>query len=167
VLEQPSLGRETAGKAGEPARGSHDAVAGDDDRDRIAAAGSTDGARGAGMPDAPRDLSVAARLSKGDAREFLPDPLLKVRAARDETQIEAPPHTAEVLAQLLDHRSLRERITAPRDCERPLQLQARLEGDDLVVVPGDAKGTDRAVEQAPEVSGHSSLPSWMRLAGGR
>src|SRR6185437_6620544 len=55
VPEQVILGFQSAGKAGQPAIAAEYAVAGRDDRDRVAAVGGADRARRLGMADLPRD----------------------------------------------------------------------------------------------------------------
>ena len=57
--------------------GSYDAVAGNDERDRIGRARAGDGACGIGLTDSLRDFLVGARAAAGDALQLAPDAPLK------------------------------------------------------------------------------------------
>ena len=84
-LEQELLALQPAGVAGEGAVGADDAVARDDDRDRVAAVGQADRARGGvGAAEAVRDLAVRRGLAVADLAQLAPDPLLERRADRGE-----------------------------------------------------------------------------------
>ena len=95
-----SLNLQPAGIAGERAVRTDDAVAGDDDRDRVAVVGHADGTAGARIADGGGELAIGARLAIGDGAQRRPDPLLKCGAARGERQVECPPRARKVFPQL-------------------------------------------------------------------
>src|SRR5262245_61602333 len=66
--EELPLPREPAAVAADLAARRDDAVARDDDRDRVAAERLPDGAARAGLPDPPCDLAVRDDLPRGHAR---------------------------------------------------------------------------------------------------
>src|SRR5581483_11355867 len=74
--EQRALAREAAGVAGEAAVRSDDAVAGHQDRDRVASGRRARGARAAGGAGAAREGVVGDRLAERDRRDRLPHRLL-------------------------------------------------------------------------------------------
>src|SRR6185437_9140601 len=92
------LGTAAAAIAAEAALGSHHAVAWDDDRQGIAAAGLANvarlGAEGAG------ELAIAACLAIGDGRHEPPHLLLERRARRRQRQIESTPLAGEIGGEL-------------------------------------------------------------------
>src|SRR5882762_7644166 len=82
-LEQSSLALQPASVAGQRSVGADHAVAGNDDRDRIAGVGEAHGARRRGMADAPRDLAVADGLAVGNVLQGAPDePLERISLHR-------------------------------------------------------------------------------------
>src|SRR3954452_2116939 len=87
VVEQPCLAVEPPAVPGQGAVAADDAVAGDDDRDRVAAVGEADGTCGAGTPDASRQLAVADPLTEGDAHQLVPDAALEGRSLQREGQV--------------------------------------------------------------------------------
>ena len=100
-LEQRALRREAAGVAGQRAVGADHPVAGDDDRQRVAAGRGADGAGPVGAPQRPGDRPVALRLAVGDRGDLLPDrPLEAAAAARRQRQLELAPLAGEVLLEL-------------------------------------------------------------------
>src|SRR5258708_36848244 len=58
VAQQPALALQAAAEAGEGAVGADDAVAGDDDRDRVGAVGQPDRAHGLRLPDGGGELAL-------------------------------------------------------------------------------------------------------------
>src|SRR5262245_30390895 len=78
VLPGLGLRRDAARVAGQVPVGADHAVAGDDDRDLVAAVGAADGARRA--VELPGDLAVRGGLAVGDLAEPGPDGLLERRA---------------------------------------------------------------------------------------
>src|SRR5579864_6270062 len=81
MREQPALPREPAAIAGQGAVGADDAVAGDDDADRVRAVRQAHGAHRAGTTDLPRERAIGERLAAGDGAERAPDRLLEGCAA--------------------------------------------------------------------------------------
>ena len=77
----------------------HDPVAGDDDRQRIAAAGAADSART--RIELPGDAAVRHRFAGRDASEHRPYAPLKRCAAGCNRKIEAPPRVLEIAMQLV------------------------------------------------------------------
>src|SRR5690242_10180480 len=137
VDQQPGLGLEAAlaAIAAELAAAREDTVAGNDDRQRIAAAGLADLLwHAAGFLG---DLAVASGLAIGDALHRLPDLMLERRALRPQRQIEVAQLAREVGADLA--RGFLE--------ERRRGLAARLlpaHPDEHAVLLLDAQGTDGA-----------------------
>lgn len=86
MREQPGLGGQPAGIAGEAAIGANDAVAGDDERNRIAAIGEADGARSTRLAKGCGERLIAAGLAGRDGAELRPDALLELRAGRRHSQ---------------------------------------------------------------------------------
>ena len=72
MFEQPLLEVETAAVSPESSVGGDDAVARDDDRDRVAAVGGADRTRRPGPADAPGELGVAPRRSQRNLAQSLP-----------------------------------------------------------------------------------------------
>src|SRR4051794_11674503 len=99
-IEQGALAFQAASVAGERPVGADDAVAGDDDGDRVAAIGGADRARGPGALDALGELAVADRLAVGDRAQRLPDLLLERRAGERQVDVEVAPVAGEVLGEL-------------------------------------------------------------------
>src|SRR5690606_28808254 len=94
--EEEALGRHApcSAIAAERAVGSNDPMAGYDNRDGIAAAGASDGARrGAELGG---DGAVGTHGSVGDRQHRLPDGLPESRAGENERQVEAPQPTSEI-----------------------------------------------------------------------
>src|SRR4051795_3982961 len=88
-LEQGLLALDAAGVAGQRAVGTDHAVARDDDRDRVAAVGQADGARGGvGLAEPPRDLAVRRGVAVADREQLAPDRALELAAGRVERQVE-------------------------------------------------------------------------------
>ena len=86
MLEQRALGVEAAGVARERAVGADHAVAGDDDRDLVAAVGAAD--RAGDAADLARELAVGARLAVRDLAQLGPDVELERRAVLGEREVE-------------------------------------------------------------------------------
>jgi len=101
MAEQPSLGVCPGREAGERAVGPDHAMAGDDDRNRIAPVGRADRAGLAGVAEAPGLLAVADRLSVRDLPEHPPHSLLERRAAWIEGEIERRSHAGEIFSELV------------------------------------------------------------------
>src|SRR5208282_5844494 len=87
-----------AGIADHFAAGAEHAVAGDDDRDRIGAAGGADGA-GDGA-EALGDIAVGQGLAEGDLAHHLPDLAMEFAAGRSEWEIEHGELAVEVILEL-------------------------------------------------------------------
>src|SRR5579864_5922035 len=73
-------------------------VAGDDDRDRVPAAGAADGA--GRRADEGCELAIGAGLAKRDPAHRRPNALLERRSRRIERQVEAVERSGEISAQL-------------------------------------------------------------------
>src|SRR4051794_34386462 len=94
-----------AGVAGELAAGADDAMAGDDDRDRVGAEGSARGPRGLRVAGGRGDLAVGRGLAEGDARGRLQDAAAELRVQRPvDRDVEVRPLVVEVLVELAAHR---------------------------------------------------------------
>jgi len=77
MLQQPALAIEPSTVSPEGAIGGDDAVAGNHDRNRVAAIGGADRARGPRPPDPAGELGIATGRAKGYALQFLPHQALK------------------------------------------------------------------------------------------
>src|SRR5690606_19857997 len=100
VGEQPALGREAAREAGQRSVAADHPMAGDDDRDRVAAVGAADRSRGPGRGEHPRLLAVAAGLAERDPGQRRPGLALELAADCDEPKVELAAVAVEVLAHL-------------------------------------------------------------------
>ena len=100
VLQQPDLPLQTGTEPDQGTPGPNHAVAGNDDRNRIASIGPADRPTGRGLPDGPGDFLIAGGGPKRNLPQRLPDPPLKRRADRQQGQIKLSPATREVLGQL-------------------------------------------------------------------
>src|SRR6478735_1630664 len=98
VLEQRALGVKAAGVARQRAVGADHAVAGDDDRDLVAAVGAAD--RAGDAADLAREFAVGARLAVRDPAQRAPDVELERRAVFGERDVEPGPLAREVLVEL-------------------------------------------------------------------
>ncbi len=85
MRQQPALALKAACVAGEGTVAADDAMARNDDGQRIAADGGTDGPDSGGGVDMTGELTVGPGLAGGDAFQGLPHLLLK-RGAGDEVQ---------------------------------------------------------------------------------
>src|SRR6266568_805920 len=93
-IEPARITRKTAVRA-------DDAVAGNDNADRIAPGRGARGARAARKPGAARELGVGDGVAESDRRDRLPHGLLKRRAVGRERRLEALALAAEVFGELL------------------------------------------------------------------
>src|SRR5439155_27373352 len=73
VLQQPALAVQAAAEARELAARADHPVAGDDDGDRVLSVGRADGAGGARVAEAARQLAIAHRRAVGDGPQGVPD----------------------------------------------------------------------------------------------
>src|SRR3546814_5274925 len=104
-----SLGSAAAGEAAELAVGGKHRVAGDEDRDRVGAAGGADGPRdGAG---GLGEVAVGLRMAVGDRQHLAPYGAVEVAAARLQGQVEGAAGAGEIVAQLL--RGVLQQIAVP------------------------------------------------------
>src|SRR5262245_48284950 len=100
-LEQRLLALDAAGVPGQGAVGSDHPVARDDDRDRVAAVGESDGpGGGVGLAEPLRDLAVRRGVAVPDLQQLTPDGPLEVAPLRVEREIELLEVTVEVGIQL-------------------------------------------------------------------
>src|SRR3954470_9490432 len=101
VVEQLALHIQAAGVAGELAGRADDAVAGDDDGDRVHGVRVAD--RAGDAAELTRELAVGDGLAVGDLDERVPHALLERGAARRELQVELLAVAREVLVELGRH----------------------------------------------------------------
>ena len=102
MAEQPSLHLEAVGIACEAAILADDAVAGDDDRNRIEAIGVAYGAGGIVMVDYVCDIAVCPCTAVWDEFDHLPDFLVKIRGiAKVELEVKFLECSCEVGGELL------------------------------------------------------------------
>ena len=166
--EQAQLRRDAAVRreAAELAAGREHAVAGHDDRERVAPEGLTHGARGAGRADPSGDLAVGERRARRDRARRLVDAAVERRyllhVERDRRQI------ARLAAQQCDDGGLRALHVARRQAfararETPAEPRARLglarlgelHSGDAALAPRDAAATDRRVEERETLGRHA------------
>lgn len=88
LLEQGALAFEAPAVAGQVAVLADDAMAGNDDGDRIRRAGASDGANGSGLADGARDLGVRARSAVRDAAKLVPHAALERGGLHVERQVD-------------------------------------------------------------------------------
>ena len=100
MLQQQGLGLQAAAEAVQPAVRTDDAVTGDDDRDRVGAAGGAGGAIGARRAGRGRQGGVGYGLAEGDGRDGPQDAALEVATGQVEGQVEGAAPAIEILAQL-------------------------------------------------------------------
>src|SRR4051794_10780632 len=99
-VEKDALAADLAAVAGHRPIGADHAMAGDHDRQRVAAVGGADGAAGGGPADRAGELAVARRLAVRDREQSRPHGALERRPARRERQVEARPLPGEVFGEL-------------------------------------------------------------------
>lgn len=138
--QQIRLGLQASREAGEGAACPDYAVAGGDDRDRVAAVGGAHRPRRGGAAERAGDLSVAARLAERYRQQRVPHALLEIGAPEIQRQIEglAPPR--EIIGELrlgLDQ----DRMTGVFDHRAELHAQR------IVVRPEDRNETLFAGDQ--------------------
>ncbi len=97
VRQQRMLAPQAAAKTGERGVIADDAMAGDDDGNRIAAHGLRQGPDGARPADALRQLAVADGRPERQGQQAVPDRALEHRAARRQRQIEGAALAVEPL----------------------------------------------------------------------
>lgn len=100
VFEEPGFAVEAAAVAGEFSRGADDAVAGDDDGEKVVSVGAADGARGCGGGDGGGLLAVGAGFAGGDGAEVGPGAEFEGRAGGGEGAGEVKAVAGEVVAEL-------------------------------------------------------------------
>src|SRR4051794_38301764 len=101
VVQQRALGVQAAGVAGERAVRADHAVAGVDDRDRVAAVGAADRARDAAQ--LARELAVGGGLAMRDLAQPRPDGALELGAVLGQREVERGALAGEVLIELALH----------------------------------------------------------------
>src|SRR3954464_5642465 len=100
-LEEGLLALDAAGVAGEGAVGADHPVAGDDDRDGVAAVGQADRAGGGvGLAEPLRDRAVRRGVAVADLEQLSPDGLLEVAPRRVEGEVELLEVALEVRREL-------------------------------------------------------------------
>src|SRR3954470_12676016 len=87
VVEQPALHIQAAGVAGELAGRADDAVAGDDDADRVQDVGAADRAGEAGVAELARDLAVGDGLAVRDLDQRVPHAPLELGALGGQREV--------------------------------------------------------------------------------
>jgi len=140
---------------GQRARRADDTVAGRDDRDGVLTVGGANGTRRARPSHLLRDLSIRARLAKGNREQGLPHGTLKRRAGEVELQVERPPASREVLAELAlgleQHRVPRILDVAPRP-RAPLAAAFEPDSRKSLVSGQEAQRSHRRIHQFEDVS---------------
>ena len=81
-----------------------DAVAGDDESDRVRRTGAGHGPSGLGPVDGRRDFGVRARRSVGDGAQGVPDPALELAGADVHGEVEPRRASIQIVPQCLDPR---------------------------------------------------------------
>src|SRR5690349_10651810 len=99
-IEERALAPQSPAVADELAVRPDDAMAWDDDDDRIRAVRGSDGASGGRITDASRELAVRDRLSVGDVQQRVPDAHVERRPLRPKGDLERLALSVEVLAEL-------------------------------------------------------------------
>lgn len=137
-FEQAAFPLEAPSVAPELSRGAERAMAWDDDRDRICAIGSADGATGARPSDTSRDFGVRAGLAAWYRAELLPYTPLKRGAADIERQFQyrREPGTSGVGLEIL------------RDRSRPFTGNRVVTANRGFRIAGAKLGNDRAIRVA-------------------
>ena len=102
LLEQGGLAFEAPAVPGQVAVLADDAMARDDDGDRVGGAGAGDGANGSGLADGAGDLGVRARGAVGDAAKFVPDAALERGGLHVERQVDMRFLAAQVAKDFAD-----------------------------------------------------------------
>src|SRR5215831_6775361 len=100
-VQQEPLTVKTAAIASQAAICTDDAVAWNDQRDRVLAVSQTNGPAGCLAPDLPGKLPIGASLAIRDCLQCRPDPPLERRALGRQRQVEAGQLAREVGHQLL------------------------------------------------------------------
>ncbi len=98
--EEEFFGIEAAGVTGQTAVAADDAVAGDDDGDRVGGIGGGYGADGLGVADAAGQFGVGDGGAVGDFQQLRPDRTLEGRSREANFQVERLAAAREVLVQL-------------------------------------------------------------------
>ena len=98
-VKQLALDVESAAIATQRSSGGDDAMAGNNDGDRIPIVGHADGAEGPRVPDDASDISIAARLAVRDRAQRLPAGELKLGATKIERHRELTPFAGKVLVE--------------------------------------------------------------------
>ena len=130
---------EAAAVAGQRAVGADHAVAGDDDRDRVAVVGAADRARRGGLADRARDVAVAGGLAERDPEQRRPDRLLERGPPGRQPQIEARALAREVLLQLDDRRAQAAIVPGPVRARRGVRVALEVQADQIVAVADEGQ----------------------------
>jgi hypothetical protein len=155
-VEQQALAVETAAVAGQGAGGADHPVAGEDDRDRVAAVGHADGPARAGTAEPGGELPVAGGVAVGDVGEQLPHLPLEAGAAERDGEVEDGEVAGEVGVQLLDRARERRRVGEPVGAEADGVPAVELEVD------GDQRPAVADQQQLPD----GGLDDGVAAAGG-
>src|SRR6185437_4456117 len=139
--EELTLGVDSlaAAIAAERAAGRQHAVAGNEDRQRVAAAGLAHGARSRG--ERPGEIAIAARLAVGDVAHELPDAQLEGRAARLQRQVERFELAGEIGVKLPLGAEQPPRRLAARSLATPI------ERGEVLVLLEECEAAERAFER--------------------
>src|SRR6202043_3937523 len=111
--QQRALDVEPAAEAGQGAVRADDAVAGNDDRQRVRAVSKPHGACTTGVAETARQFGIGNGLTIRDGPQRLPDRQLERSACRGEREPEGAPRTGKVLAQLREHAREWRNVLAP------------------------------------------------------
>jgi hypothetical protein len=149
----------------ERAVGGEHAVAGDDDRDRVAPERAADGLGGAGLAERRRDLAVGAGLPRRDRARDVVDAAVELRDV-----IEVERDRGEVVR--LAGEQAGDRVDRRRDggrrrgldgvgkragdppARRRVVAAGQLRGDDPALAPRDRAAAERRVEEGVSVHAH-------------
>src|SRR5579872_3746672 len=152
-VQQRRLARQAAAVACQLAVRADDPVAGNDDRNRVAAVRQPDGASGARQLDPARDLAVGDGLAEADGLQLSPDAPLERSAAGRQRQVEARERAGEVGIELASR--LRERLPIraldPIGADgRAAFVRVHVDAGYGGAVRGDQQRPDRALDKAVE-----------------
>jgi len=149
-VEQVPLAFDAAAVAGEASGGADDAMARDDDADRVAAVGQADRARRRGPADLLGELPVRDRLPIRDLPQGRPDAALERGPVQGERQVELGQLAREIGRELLG--GGRERLVGRRHAHaealrrRTVALLVHVEAAQDAVVGDESERSDGTVQ---------------------
>lgn len=132
-----------------------DAVAGDQDADRVAAIGVCHGADRFGVAESFGLLCIRDRFTVGDRSQRLPNRELKRRPAGGDGKVKGAPLACEILPQLF-FEAQQEGMVGVWDVH---PFVREIERDDRIAVGGGDHRSQRCVDQSVQKRFHGSLHS--------